>query len=99
MSRTSGQENPALKSSLKRWGSMTTAGAQAVAGLIATVRPAPPSVTTSWASVTMTSSRGLPQTAVYVKSQTLVDTSHLLITISICASRIAALNALNVVHV
>ena len=77
MSLMSGQESAALKSSLKRWVSMTTIGALVAAGLTATVRPAPPSVTTSWASVTMTSSRGLPQTVVHVTIQTLVDTSQL----------------------
>ena len=79
MSLKSGQESAALKSSLKRWGSMTTTGARVAAGLTATVRPVPPSVTTYGASVTMTSPRGLPQAAVYVTIQTLVDTSHLLL--------------------
>ena len=98
LSLKSGRESAALTSSSQTGGSMTTAGARVAAGLTATARPAPPTVTAPWASVTMTSTRGLRQPAANVTSQTMADTSQSLVDSPVRASRDVALtSAANVV--
>ena len=76
LSLKSGQESAALTSSSQTGRSMITTGARVAAGLTATAPPAPPTVTAPWASVTMTSTRGLRQPPANVTSQTMADTSQ-----------------------
>ena len=76
LSPKSGRESAALTSCSQIGRSMMPTGARVAAGLTATVPPAPPTVTAPWASVTMTSTRGVRQPQANVTSQTMADTSQ-----------------------